>query len=244
MTEQSLFGRVEAILFDLDGTLIETDNRWAGKLARRLDVLKRVWRKADTDALGRSVVMFIETPANYAVSIAERLGMGKSFYGLANRIRRSKGIATRDESMLVEGSLDLLETVQEHYKLAVVTTRARPEAYAFVQGAQLARFFPVIITREDVFRMKPNPDPIYKAAARLGVAPERCLMIGDTIMDIRAARRAGAYAVGVLSGFGARRELERAGAHLILDYAAQLLDYLPDDAATTQGEKEEGAHLG
>ena len=52
-------------------------------------------------------------------------------------------------------------------------------------------------------------------------------MIGDTTMDVRAGRRAGALAVGVLSGVGTRQELVRAGADLILERAEQLLDYLP-----------------
>ena len=65
--------------------------------------------------------------------------------------------------------------------------------------------------------MKPHPEPVKTAAKLLGVPAGACLMIGDTINDILAARRAGAYAIGVLSGFGERRELERAGADLILD---------------------------
>ena len=217
---------IEAVLFDLDGTLIETDNRWASIFARRLEPLKRVAPRLDTAALGRSLVMAVETPANYAVTLVEHLGLGSSFFGLADRVRRSKGIATKEAAALVEGSEALLEYLQPRYKLAVVTTRARPEASAFVALAGLERFFPIVVTREDVWRMKPHPAPIRKAAAMLGVAPERCLMVGDTTMDILAARRAGAYALGVLSGFGERRELERAGAHIILDRAALLLGLL------------------
>lgn len=217
---------IEAVLFDLDGTLIETDNRWAAIFAHRLEPLKRIAPRLDTAALGRSLVMAVETPANYAITLVEHLGLRSSFFGLADRVRRSKGIATKEAAALVEGSKALLEYLQPRYKLAVVTTRARPEASAFVNLAGLGRFFPVVVTREDVWRMKPHPAPIRKAAAMLSVAPERCLMVGDTTMYILAARRAGAYALGVLSGFGERRELERAGAHIILDHAALLLTLL------------------
>jgi phosphoglycolate phosphatase-like HAD superfamily hydrolase len=172
--------------------------------------------------------MASETPTNYFMSLLEHLGLGSSFFGLADLLRRSKGLATRQDSELVEGSGALLEVLEGHYGLAVVTTRARPEAYAFIQHAGIERFFPVVITRQDVLRMKPHPEPVRKAAALLGVNPEECLMIGDTVPDMRAARRAGAIAVGVLSGFGERPELERAGAQLILERAAQILDYFPD----------------
>ena len=222
-----VFQDVDAILFDLDGTLIETDNRWARIAAERLAPLRRVLPRLDPEAWGRRLVMASEPPANYAMSLLEHLGLGSSFLGLADLVRRSKGVATRDSAVLVQGTMELLEALQQQYRMAVVTTRARAEAQAFVERAGLKRFFRVMITRQDVWHMKPHPEPIRRAAARLGVAVERCLMVGDTAMDIRAARRAGAYAVGVLSGFGEQRELERAGAHLILDYAVQLSGFLP-----------------
>ncbi|MBC7255367.1 MAG: HAD family hydrolase [Chloroflexi bacterium] len=220
------FDGVEAILFDLDGTLVETDNRWARILAERLRPMQRFLPRLNVEALARRIVMAIETPSNYAISTLEHLGLGHLFLGLADRIRRSKGLATREASEPVEGSEELIQALKGRYKLAVVTTRARPEALALLGHLGLSAHFEALVTRQDVWRMKPHPEPVYKAARLLGVLPSRCLMVGDTRMDIRSARRAGAYAVGVLSGFGERGELERAGAHLILDRAASLLGYL------------------
>lgn len=219
--------RIEAVLFDLDGTLVETNNRWAKTLSEKLKRLTPILPHLDPEILARDLVMALETPTNYIVSICERLGLESSFFGLTDRIRRSKGLATREGSMPVEGSQALLEALNGHYKMAVVTTRARPEAQTFLSQIGAERFFSVVVTRQDVFLMKPHPEALRKAAALLGVAPSRCLMVGDTAVDIRSARRACAYAVGVLSGFAMRSQLERAGAHLILDRAAQLLDYLP-----------------
>ena len=220
-------GPIEAVLLDLDGTLIETDNRWAATVAAKLAPFERLCPRLDAEALGRKLVMAVEMPANYAISILERLGLENNFLGLADRLRRSKGLATREHSELVEGSEALLCAVFERYKMALVTTRARREALAFVEHAHFERFFPVVVTRQDVFRMKPHPEPVRMAAALLGTAPERCVMVGDTVVDIRSARRAGAYAVAVLSGFGDRQGLEKAGAHLILERAEQLLAHLP-----------------
>jgi phosphoglycolate phosphatase len=217
----------QAVLFDLDGTLVETDNRWAGVAAQKLAPLKRLFPRLNVDALGRRLVMASETPANYVLSLLEHLGISTRFWGLTDRLRRAKGLATREAAVLVEGTLPLLEALAPRYKLAVVTTRARPEARAFLELAGLARFFPVVITRQDVLRMKPYPEPVQRAAERLGVSPAQCLMVGDTTMDILAARRAGAFAVAVLSGFGEREELERAGAQLILGSAVELMEYLP-----------------
>ena len=68
---------IEAILFDLDGTLVETDNRWARLMGRRLAFLRRLNPRLDADRLGRDLVMAIETPSNYVVSVAERLGIAR-----------------------------------------------------------------------------------------------------------------------------------------------------------------------
>ena len=227
---------LQAILFDLDGTLVETDNRWAQVLAAKLQPVTRVLPGADVDALSRQLVMALETPTNYVMSILEHLGLGSSFFGLADRVRRSKGLATRRGSRLIEGTGALLEALAGRYKLAVVTTRARPEAEAFVRQIGGACHFSAVITREDVWGIKPNPAPVLKAAARLGVAAERCALVGDTTMDVVAARRAGAVAIGVLSGFAHRRELERAGAQLVLGRAEEILAHLPPIARPPPGQ--------
>jgi phosphoglycolate phosphatase len=60
----------------------------------------------------------------------------------------------------------------------------------------------------------------------MGVDPQACLMVGDTTVDIRAGRAAGAQTIGVLCGFGTQRELERAGADLIVSSTADLAEIL------------------
>jgi phosphoglycolate phosphatase-like HAD superfamily hydrolase len=217
---------LKAVLLDLDGTLIETDNRWVAVLAGKLAWLTRILPSVDVQAVARWLVMGIETPANYVMSALEHLGVGSSFFGLADRVRRAKGLATRDTSELVPGSRHLLTELRGRVKLAVVTTRAHPEATAFLQQAELEGCFQAIVTRQDVLRMKPHPEPVLKAAALLDVSPAACAMVGDTTADVKAAKRAGALAVAVLSGFGVQAELERAGADLVLPRAELLLDYL------------------
>lgn len=215
--------RISAVLFDLDGTLIESDDRWVEKIAGRLSFLRRLYPGIDLAAVARWMVIAGETPSNYALSALEHLGLKTSLFGLTDRLRRARGLATRDESATVEGSEALLQALAGRYRLAVVTTRARPEAIAFLEHSGLHTYFQAVVTRQDVLRMKPHPEPVRTAARLLGAPAGACLMIGDTVNDILAARRAGAFAIGVLSGFGERRELERAGADLILDRAADML---------------------
>ncbi len=219
--------RIRAFLFDLDGTLIESDDRWVAKLSVRLTPVARFSKRWEAEGMARALMTAVETPTNYAMLVLEHMGIGSNFFGLADRLRRARGLATRELAETVRGTEALLEALAPRFKLAIVTTRARPEAYAFLAGSGLERFFPVVVTRQDVLRIKPHPEPVRTAARQLGVPPEACAMVGDTLADVRAARRAGALAIGVLSGLGRRQELERAGADIILDYAADLLN-LPE----------------
>jgi HAD superfamily hydrolase (TIGR01509 family) len=224
------FSAVEAVLFDLDGTLVETTNRWAHVVAGKLAPIKRLLPRLDTVRLGRQIVMSMEVPGNYAVSFIERCHLDGAMAGISDHVRRSKGLATRESSQLIPGSLELVQALSGRYRLAVVTTRARPEAYAFLERSGLAPYFQAVVTRQDVWPMNPHPPPVLSAARKLGVAPAHCVMVGDTTMDVRAAQRAGAIAVAVLSGFGDQHELSRAHPDLLLHTAAQLGPLLLDGA--------------
>ena len=218
---------IEAILFDLDGTLIKATNRWSFQFATRLASLKRLYPRLNPEAVARILFGAIEAPGNYVLSLLEHLRIDTGFWGLTDRLRRSKGLAAHGENAWVTHGPDLVRVLATRYRLAIVTTRARKTAMSFAEGAGLTESFSAVVTREDVWLMKPHPSPVRKAASLLGVPVGRCLMVGDTTADMKAARRAGAWAIGVLSGLGEEEELVRAGAHLILPSAERLLDYLP-----------------
>ena len=126
--------------------------------------------------------------------------------------------------------MDLLLDLNGRYLAALVTTRSRYQIADF-----LARFpeetavFQTTCGLQDTPHLKPHPAPVQLAARRLGVSVEHCLMVGDTAIDIKSARRAGVWSVGVLCGLGERDEFERAGAHLILDCTADLRTHLRTD---------------
>jgi phosphoglycolate phosphatase-like HAD superfamily hydrolase len=88
----------------------------------------------------------------------------------------------------------------------------------------------VIITGLSASHTKPYPDPILLAAQRMGVKPQECLMIGDTTVDMRAGKAAGAQTLGVLCGFGEEDELEQLGADLILKSTSDLTGlFIPEE---------------
>jgi HAD superfamily hydrolase (TIGR01549 family) len=214
--------KIEAVLFDLDGTLMDTDDQAVEKLAQRLQQLR--WPHAHRAA--RRFIMASETPGNMLVTLLDVLGLDAPLMGFTNQLRRWRGLHNRADFRIIADAKEMLAELNLRYRLAVVTTRSMTEAETFIDQHDLRSVFEIVVTRESTWRLKPHPSPVQHAAQLLGLPVERCVMVGDTTVDIKAARRAGAWAVGVLCGFGQREELERAGAHVILEHTAQIVSLL------------------
>ena len=84
----------------------------------------------------------------------------------------------------------------------------------------------MMVTRDMVSHAKPDPDLFLAAAALLDVQPRHAMVVGDSVWDLLAARRAGALGIGVLSGGYGREELERAGAYRVYSDPLDLLGRL------------------
>jgi HAD superfamily hydrolase (TIGR01509 family) len=205
--------RVEGVVFDLDGTLLALKQRPGGGLARRLWVLT-------------------ETPMNYGMLALTRLRLEPALRGAIDQARRLKGIARHEELAAIAGAVDAVAALASRYAIAVVTNRGRRDALGFLERAGLATHARVVVTRDDVWRLKPHPAPLRRAALALGLPAERTVLVGDMPVDMRAARRAGALAIGVTSGFCTATELLHAGADRVLASVCELPGLLELPAAT------------
>jgi phosphoglycolate phosphatase-like HAD superfamily hydrolase len=214
-------GRVRAVCFDVDGTLSDTDNLWVARLERALRPLRGFFPRKDVHSFARRLVMELETPGNLIYELLDWLHLDDEAARLLSALSRRRKDG-RGHFLLVPGVDRLLADLQPRYPLAVVSARGETSTLAFLDQFGLTPFFTAIATAQTCARTKPFPDPILWAAERLGVSPENCLMVGDTTVDIRAGRAAGAQTVGVLCGFGTQAELLRAGADLILESTADL----------------------
>jgi HAD superfamily hydrolase (TIGR01509 family) len=110
---------------------------------------------------------------------------------------------------------------------AIATSGRRLRAAAGVELLDIPGDEP-LITHDEVQRAKPDPDLFLAAADALGVAVGDSLVVGDSIWDLLAARRARALGIGLLSGGYGREELERAGAFRVYEDPADLLDHLDE----------------
>lgn len=201
--------RIEAILFDVDGTLRDSDDEAVERLARLVG-----HRRA------RRLVMQLETPGQMFFAIADRLHVDPYVHRLMMRLPKAS------HHRVIPGVAAMVEALASRYPLAVVSAGEERMTRAFLEGSGLERHFQAVATGLTCRYTKPHADPLHWAAAKLGVPVDRCLMVGDTTVDIRAGRRAGTQTVGVLCGFGEREELHREGAQTLLDSTADLADLL------------------
>jgi phosphoglycolate phosphatase-like HAD superfamily hydrolase len=218
--------RIRGICFDLDGTLADTDNALALRLARLLRPLAPLLPGGEAGRAARAIVVRSETPANWLFSLADRLGLDDAASPFVDALHRWRGEGRPHHFLVIPGVQRALARLSDAYPLAIVSSRDRRGVRAFLEQFALTPHFRCVASAQTCRRIKPHPAPILWAAGQMGLPPEACLMVGDTTVDIRAARAAGAQSVGVLCGFGERRELERAGADLILDATPALADIL------------------
>jgi len=170
--------------------------------------------------------MWLESPGNVAMGLADRLGLDDELIGALAWFYRMPGRSTRLLPPAIPGVEKLLSALDGHFPMAVVSARDEHSTLAFLDQSGLRSHFDVIVTALSTPHSKPFPDPVLQAARELGVPVADCLMIGDSTVDIRAGRLAGTQTVGVLCGFGERKELMRAGADLILPATPDLLPLL------------------
>ena len=209
--------KIRALCFDVDGTLSDTDDLYAQKVTRFLP--RFIFR--DPARAARRLVMWIESPGNALMGIPDRFGLDDELAALVNWMYRHRRKRWK-QYLLVPGVDAMLASLHGRFPMAVVSARDEGGTRAFLDHFNLTRYFDVIVTALTAEHTKPYPDPILFAAQKMGVAPESCLMIGDTTVDMCAGKSAGAQTVGVLCGFGEEDELKRSGADAILKSTAEV----------------------
>jgi len=214
--------RIKALCFDVDGTLSDTDDLYARKVSR---LLPR-FLFHDPDRAARRLVMWIEAPGNALLGLTDTIGLDDEIVALIDWISRHRKKSSK-EFLLIPGVDEMLSRLKGHYPMSVVSARDEKGTLRFLEQFDLVKYFDAIVTGLSAEHTKPYPDPVLLAAQKMNVKPEECLMIGDTTVDMRAGKSAGAQTVGVLCGFGEEPELLKFGADLILKNTSDLAGLLP-----------------
>jgi len=218
--------RIKALCFDVDGTLSDTDDQWVQRMEKLLHPLRGLFPGGQTRPFCRWTVMGMETPGNLVYHALDRVGLDDEVGRLFNLMAKARSHRPSHAFMLIPGVDGALKRLFGRFPMCVVSARDEGSTLSFLEQYSLRSMFVPVVTSQTCAYTKPFPHPVLWAAEQMGVPASQCLMIGDTTVDIRAGKAAGAQTVGVLCGFGNRKELERAGADLVLECTADLADVL------------------
>ena len=213
-----------ALLFDLDGTLVDSvyQNVLAWRQALEVEGIElSVWRIHRR--IGMSGGLFLK-------ALDRELGRSLS-PEQAERIRENHAKAYLpmwDQIRPLPGARELLAALSSlRVPWAIATSGSVRTAKGPLDLLEIPADTPVV-TRDQVLYAKPNPDLFLAAAERLGVPARDCFVVGDSIWDLLAAQRAGSLGIGLLSGGYGSDELVRAGAYRVYDDPAGLLAHLDE----------------
>jgi HAD superfamily hydrolase (TIGR01549 family) len=216
--------REQAFVFDLDGTLVDSVYQHVLAWQEALDhagIEVSVWRIHRRIGMSGGLLahaLLRETGRPMSPEDASRL---RQLHADAYRQRMS-------QVRVLPGARELLAHLSElDVPWAIATSGYRESAGPVLELLGVASEVPVI-TRDAVDRAKPDPDLFLAAAARLDIDITNAMVIGDSVWDMLAARRARALGVGLLSGGYGQEELERAGAYRVYEDPADLLRHLDE----------------
>jgi len=209
---------VQALIFDLDGTLVDTVYAHVFAWQR---ALAEAGMPIDGWRIHRRIGM---SGGLFARAVAREVGRPLSDAEV-EAVQQRHGELYREllpERRPLPGAVRLLAELRElGVVYGIATSGRRPEINASLEvlgvGAET-----VVVERGDVLRAKPEPDLFVTCAQRLGVEPVDCYVVGDAVWDLLAARRAGMLSVGLLSGGYGDDELTRAGAFRVYRDAEEL----------------------
>jgi pyrophosphatase PpaX len=198
-TPAERLSRVEAVLFDLDGTLIDT-----------VELILTSFRHATCAVLGESLPDEVMMAGVGMPLIQQMRDFSPEHADELLRVYREHNAEAHDR-MVCEypGTVQVLKELQRRgLTMGVVTSKGTPMTLRGLRLFDLERFFGVVVTADDVPLHKPDPFPLRHAAELLGVDVERCAYLGDSPHDMEAAKAAGAVAIAATWGaFGAEAVL-------------------------------------
>jgi phosphoglycolate phosphatase len=219
---------IKAVIFDLDGTLLDTiddiaeaSNRVYGKRGLApfsIEEMKKLVGEG-AEELVRKAFASRGVPAP---SDAEMAAIIRDY-------RREYECCWRVHSRPYAGVPELLdELARRGIKTAVLSNKAQVFTALMVTDLLPGHLFDIVRGALPGVPLKPDPAPALAIATELGVASSRCAFIGDTSIDMRTARSAGMFAVGALWGFRTAEELDSNGADVLAASPLQVLELLDD----------------
>jgi beta-phosphoglucomutase len=215
--EVAVPGSLDAVVFDMDGVLVNSSPIHAAAYVEALGSFpihtfqySRLAGLRTKDGVRR---ILTENGIAVTEEQIDSIAAAKSKIALERMVR---------ENPIVLGASAVLEGLSRRCKLALASSGSAASVNAFLDRNGLRSFFECVLHSDDVVSAKPSPEIFLTAFQRLGIASEKCVVVEDAVAGIQAARAAGGVACGITSTC-ASCDLAKAGADFIIDTLEDLL---------------------
>ena len=192
------------ILFDLDGTLIDSTDAIVSTFYHSFKELNFDFKGNDED---------IKSLIGYPLDIMYKdLGVDESkVWDFVDSYKNRYREISVEQTTLLENAYEAVELASKFARVSVVTTKTRTYTMPLLENFSIAQFFEVVTGRENVQNPNPHPEPILVTLEQMNYDKniDSVWMIGDTKLDLIAANEANVNSIGVLCGYGNEKELRK-----------------------------------
>jgi HAD superfamily hydrolase (TIGR01549 family) len=206
--------RVEGVLFDWDGTLIDS---YHADTSAYLAMFREMGIPWGLEELEKHY-----SPNWYEVYRAAKLP--RKLWNDADRAWRMH--YAKHQPKLISGARNVLNCIRGKHRLGLVTSGDRDRVVRQLREFRLTRLFSARVCSGDTRRKKPHPEPLREALRQMKLSPESCVYVGDAPQDVEMARSAGVLAIGVLGPFPTEKRLRAARPEFLIDSIEELPEVL------------------
>ena len=207
---------IEAVVFDLDGVLVQTEELWDEV---REQFARERGGRYDTEAQRAMMGM---SSLEWSRFMNEELGVPEAPERISAEVVRRMEARYHERLPLIDGARQAVERLAARWPLGLASSSNRPLIDAVLDLAGLSEHFQATVSSEEVARGKPAPDVYVEAARRLGVEPSRCAAVEDSHSGIRSAQAAGMRVVAIPNASFPPDEEALAEADVVLKSLAEL----------------------
>lgn len=197
------------LIFDLDGTLIDS-------MPSHIKAFEKVYLVRGIKIEIKEIMHLMGLPAAEIIKfLNKRYKIKENILKMRDERRNYFFELVKNKDITIKGVRRTIKNLSKNYKMAIVTGSSR-KSYLGSTDKEFQKIFDYVVCVDDVKKAKPSPDELILAAKKLKIKSSECLMIGDSIFDQIAAKRAKMDSVGVLTGYTSSIKLKKAGAKFVI----------------------------